>query len=54
MYAVSIVMALDMSNAIAPVHLDVGQISDPAIIVADSDTLRGVVVSSREMEAGRL
>ena len=33
-----------MFNAIAPVHLDVGRISDPAIIVADSDTLRGVVV----------
>ena len=47
-------MALDMFNAIVPVHVDTGRILDPAIIVADSGILPGVAVSSREMEVGHL
>ena len=47
-------MALDMFNAIVPAHADVDQTVDPAIIVADLDTLQRVAVSIREMRVGHL
>ena len=43
-----------IGHVIVPAHVDVDQTLDPAIIVADLDTLPEIVISSREMRKGRL